>query len=40
MYFNGMGFRGINRVNGYVYTTIINWLKQVGELLPDTTDTE
>ena len=32
MYLNGMGFRGIERVTGVHHTTIINWVKQVGEL--------
>ena len=31
---NGMGFRAISRVKGVHHTTIINWVKQVGELLP------
>ena len=35
MYVNGMGFRGIERVKGVHHTTIITWVKQVGELLPD-----
>ena len=33
MYVNGMGFRGIERVKGVHHTTIITWVKQVGELL-------
>ncbi len=40
MYVNGMGFRGISRVTGVAHTTIINWVKQVGELLPDTYNAE
>ena len=40
MYLNGMGFRGISRVTGVAHTTIINWVKQVGKLLPDTYDAE
>ena len=40
MYLNGMGFRGIERVTGVHHTTIINWVKQVGELLPDAYDPE
>lgn len=35
MYVNGNGFRAIGRVKGVHHTTIINWVKQVGELLPD-----
>jgi hypothetical protein len=35
MYFNGMGFRGIERVKGVHHTTIIYWVKQLGEKLPD-----
>jgi hypothetical protein len=35
MYVNGMGFRGIERVKGVHHTTVITWVKQVGELLPD-----
>lgn len=40
MYLNGMGFRGIERVTGVHHTTVINWVKQVGELLPDAYDPE
>ena len=35
MYVNGMGFRGIERVTGVHHTTVISWVKRVGELLPD-----
>ena len=35
MYVNGMGFRGIERVKNVHHTTVITWVKQVGELLPD-----
>ncbi len=35
MYVNGMGFRGIERVKGVHHTTVIYWVKQVGENLPD-----
>lgn len=35
---NGMGFRGIERVKGVHHTTIMTWVKQVGELLPDAYD--
>ena len=40
MYLNGMGFRGIERVTGVHHTTIINWTKQVGELLPNAYEPE
>jgi transposase-like protein len=35
MYLNGMGFRGIERVKGVHHTTIIYWVKQLGEKLSD-----
>jgi transposase-like protein len=35
MYVNGMGFRGIERVTGVHHTTVIRWVKLVGEQLPD-----
>jgi insertion element IS1 protein InsB len=35
MYVNGMGFRAIERVTGVHHTTVITWVKQVGQLLPD-----
>lgn len=35
MYLNGMGFRSIERVKGVHHTTIIYWVKQLGEKLPD-----
>ena len=35
MYLNGMRFRGIERVTGVHHTTIINWVKQGGKLLPN-----
>ena len=35
MYVIGMGFRGIERVTGVHHTTVIYWVKQVGENLPD-----
>ncbi len=34
MYVNGMGLRAIGRVKGIHHTTIMNWIEQVGELLP------
>ena len=37
---NGMGFRAIERVKKVPHTTIINWLKQVGKLLPNYYDPE
>lgn len=33
-----MGFRGIERVKGVHHTTLITWVKLVGELLPDAYD--
>jgi len=35
LYVNGMGFRGIERVTGVHHTSVITWVRQVGELLPD-----
>jgi len=35
MYLNGMGFRGIERVTGIAHTTIMNWVKESGEELPE-----
>jgi hypothetical protein len=35
MYVNGMGFRAIERVKGVHHTTLITWVKKVGELLPE-----
>ncbi len=40
MYVNGMSFRGIERVKEVHHTTVINWVKQVGELLPEAYDPE
>ena len=40
MYSNGMGFRAIERVTDIHHTTVINWVKQTGELLPDAYDPE
>ncbi len=34
MYVNGMGFRGIERVKGVHHSTVITWVKAVGNLLP------
>lgn len=38
MYVNGMKFRGIERVTGVHHTTVINWVRQVGERLPSAYD--
>lgn len=38
MYVNGMGFRAIERVTGVHHTTVITWVRQVGERLPDAYD--
>ena len=35
-----MGFRGIERVTGVSRTTIMDWVKQVGKLLPDSYNSE
>jgi transposase-like protein len=35
MYVNGMGFRGIQRVKDVHHTTVICWVKQVGQNRPD-----
>lgn len=35
MYVNGSGFRAIERVKGVHHTTVIHWVKQLGENLPD-----
>ena len=35
LYTNVLGFRGIERVSGVHHTTVIHWVKQSGELLPD-----
>ena len=40
MYVNGSGFRAIERVKGVHHTTVIAWVKHVGEYLPDTYDPE
>ena len=32
---NGMGFRGIERSTGVHHTTVLSWVRQAGELLPD-----
>lgn len=40
MYVNGMGFRGIERVTGVSRITIMDWVKQVGKLPPDSHNSE
>ena len=35
-----LGLRAIERVKGVHHTTVINWVKQVGKLLPDVYDPE
>ena len=40
MYVNGMGLRGIERVKGVHHTTVLNWVKQVGALLPEAYEPE
>jgi transposase-like protein len=35
MYVNGSGFRAIERVKGVHHTTVIDWVAQVAERLPD-----
>ena len=35
-----MGFRGIERVTTVSRTTIMDWVKQVGKLLPDSYNPE
>ena len=40
LYVNGMGFRAIERVKGVHNTTIMAWVKEVGELLPNAYEAE
>lgn len=35
MYLNGMGFRAIERVTGIHHTTILNWVKETAQGLPE-----
>jgi methyl coenzyme M reductase gamma subunit len=35
LYLNGMGFRAIERVTGVNHNTVINWVKQATQVLPD-----
>ncbi|WP_390833394.1 IS1 family transposase [Calothrix parietina] len=39
-YVNGAGFRAIERQTGIHHTTIINWVKQIGEKLPEAPPTD
>ena len=38
MYVNGCGFRAIERITGIHHTTVIAWVKEIGECLPDAYD--
>ena len=40
MVVNGMGFRGIERVTGVHHTTVMNWMKEVGNIVPDVFEPE
>jgi transposase-like protein len=40
MYVNGMGLRAIGRVKKIHHVTIMNWVRAVGELLPNAYDPE
>lgn len=40
LYTNGLGVRAIERFKGVHHTTVGNWVKQVGEQLPDTYEPE
>src|ERR687890_336009 len=35
LYLNGMGFRAIERVSGVCHNTVINWVKQAEQSLPE-----
>jgi len=35
LYCNGMGFRGIERATGVCHNTVINWVKQAQQAIPD-----
>lgn len=35
LYVNGMGFRSIERVTGVCHNSVINWVKQAEQVLPD-----
>jgi transposase-like protein len=38
MYLNGLGFRAIERVKKVHHTTIITWVKKIGNELPNSSD--
>jgi len=38
LYLNGMGFRAIERVTGVCHNTVLNWVKQADQALPDEDD--
>jgi len=40
LYVNGMGFRAIERSTGVHHTTIIYWVKQIGEELPNAPESD
>ena len=40
IYVNGMGFRAIGRVKNVSHVAVMNWVKQVGELLPNAYEPE
>lgn len=40
MYVNGSGFRAIERVKKVHHTTVINWVKEVGNTLEDTPEAQ
>jgi len=40
MYVNGIGFRAIERVMGVHHTTVINWVKQIGNRLDKAPESE
>jgi transposase-like protein len=40
MYVNGSGFRAIERVKKVHHTTVINWVKEAANILPEQPETE
>ncbi len=38
MYVNGLGFRAIERVKKVHHTTVINWVRELGNTLPNSGD--
>ena len=40
MYVNGMGLRAIGRVKRVSHVAVMNWVEEVGELLPDAYEPE